>query len=139
MSTKLGCPQEFFYFNFCKSGHPDLSNESGSISTQCSVRYVRKAPVFVSTPTKDKFEVQAGHPLAVNFAYQGIPVPNPVWSRNGEKLEKNITNQHLHTALSVPEVDASFDGNYTCRIDNEAGFAQYEFSVEIKVPFVATI
>ena len=111
-----------------------VTNESGTIATSCYITYVRQAPSFVQMPKNEKYEVERGEPITLDFEYDGIPVPVPTWTFNDKPLMANISMQRKHTQLSIEHVEQDNDGNYACRIENEAGIAQFEFAIVVNNP-----
>ena len=112
-----------------------VTNESGSVSTGCAVKYVRKPPTFISTPNHEEIKVDKDEPVKVELDYQGIPLPRATWTKDGQSLEVGITHQRLHTVMELPKASESSQGHYCCRIDNEAGFAHLvDLIVEVPPP-----
>lgn len=73
-------------------------------------------------------EIVKGNPLLLGLQVKGNPYPSTQWYRNGYLL----ANQRSST-LSIPSVQPSDSGTYTCVLENIVGqFIWVEATVVVK-------
>lgn len=66
----------------------------------------------------------------------GIPQPSLLWLHNGEVLQQTSDDARVRllsndTLLQLSNVATSSAGKYTCHAENEAGFAEKIFHLDV--------
>lgn len=76
--------------------------------------------------------VVRGQAFSISFTYLAIPAPNFTWYINDNLFaEVQSTPQMNNTHYTMDFVNASEEGWYQCRIQNELGMAEYTIFVDI--------
>ena len=76
-----------------------ISNDSGEISSLCSLKYLRVAPEFTSAPV-ESLSVYVGSSLVLGCEFTGIPVPTVKWLKDRVAISKgDVTENEAITFL----------------------------------------
>ncbi|CAB3388186.1 Hypothetical predicted protein, partial [Cloeon dipterum] len=90
------------------------------------------APKFIS-PLNGKI-VDQGDNILLEGIVDGHPTPNVTWLKNGSELPSNceVTFKHNKVSLMIKEVAVNDAGKYTCKAENEAGYASSTADIVVK-------
>ncbi|XP_059475060.1 titin-like isoform X2 [Neocloeon triangulifer] len=90
------------------------------------------APKFIS-PLNGKI-VDQGEDVFLEGIVDGHPAPNVTWLKNGMELPSNcnVTFKHNKVSLTIKEVSVNDAGKYTCKAENEAGYASSTADIVVK-------
>ncbi|KAK7094973.1 hypothetical protein V1264_006443 [Littorina saxatilis] len=92
----------------------------------------------ILNPSSDRLSVVAGDAISMQCQVSGIPQPSLLWLHNGEVLQQTSDDARVRllsndTLLQLSNVATSSAGKYTCHAENEAGFAEKIFHLDVWV------
>ena len=109
-----------------------ISNDSGEISSLCSLKYLRVAPEFTSAPV-ESLSVYVGSSLVLGCEFTGIPVPTVKWLKDRAAISKgDVTENEAVSKLEVSQVTMADAGEYLVCIENDAGCTQFSTQVTVR-------
>ncbi|XP_076455301.1 hemicentin-1-like isoform X2 [Babylonia areolata] len=90
-------------------------------------------------PGSDKLSVVEGSSVSMQCQVSGIPQPSLLWLHNSEALQQTSDRPHLtllsnDTLLQLTDVRTEHAGKYTCHAENQAGFADKVYLLDVWVP-----
>ncbi|KAI8779431.1 hemicentin-1, partial [Biomphalaria glabrata] len=95
-------------------------------------------PPSIGKPTPDKLHVVEGQSISMRCSVTGLPEPSILWLKDGAVIleEKNGHKQILDNDTTLQIVDAHpvDRARYTCHAENQAGFAEKYFDLEVYEP-----
>lgn len=81
-------------------------------------------------------KLKGGQKLILDTKISGIPAPSVTWNHDDQQLEASnqvsIDSSSTHSKLVISDVSAQHAGKYKIIAQNEVGFAEAEFFVEVK-------
>ncbi|XP_012275891.1 neuroglian isoform X2 [Orussus abietinus] len=103
------------------------------ISTGASASQNKHAPVRQYTSRKNEVALR-GKKVELYCIYGGTPLPQIVWSKNGNQLRPNdrITQGNYGKSLIIKHVNFEDEGTYSCEASNGVGDAQ-SYSIKLQV------
>ncbi|XP_067656891.1 cell adhesion molecule 4-like [Haliotis asinina] len=78
--------------------------------------------------TRDKLEVEEGKPLTVRCFADCNPACTVTWWDTSTQM---VITGHVEAVLSMPAVDVSVSGQYTCHVNNSHGSASRNLTLEV--------
>ncbi|KAL8608110.1 hypothetical protein ACOMHN_016565 [Nucella lapillus] len=113
------------------------SNPAGQDEMEFTLK-VFVAPQILQ-PSSDKLSVVEGKSVSMQCQVSGIPKPSLLWLHNSDVLQQNADNPHVSflsndTLMQLIDVRTKHEGKYTCHAENQAGFADKVFYLEVWVP-----
>ncbi|XP_059151468.1 hemicentin-1-like [Physella acuta] len=95
-------------------------------------------PPLIGKPTPDRLHVHQGQSISMRCAVIGNPEPTILWFKDGAVIleEENGRKQILDHSMTLQIVDVQpLDrARYTCHAENQAGFAEKYFDLEVYEP-----
>ncbi|KAH9500753.1 Hemicentin-1, partial [Bulinus truncatus] len=95
-------------------------------------------PPSIGKPTPDKLHVIEGQSISMRCTVTGLPEPSILWLKDGAVIleEENSHKQILDNDTTLQIVDAHpvDRARYTCHVENQAGFAEKYFDLEVYEP-----
>ena len=90
----------------------------------------------ILNPNPDRLSVVVGNTISMQCRVSGIPQPSLLWLHNGKVLLQTTYNEHIsflsnETLLQLSDVTTADAGKYTCHAENEAGFAEKVFHLDV--------
>lgn len=85
---------------------------------------LKSEPATFVKKIKD-YNVETGQPFILESTYTGTPPIYVTWERNGVEIVQtercNLTTTEKSCILEILSSSKEDDGEYTCRVENEAG------------------
>ncbi|XP_067651958.1 cell adhesion molecule 4-like [Haliotis asinina] len=78
--------------------------------------------------TRDRLEVEDGKPVTVTCSSDCNPSCTVTWWSTSRQV---VMTGHRKAVLSIPAVDVSMSGQYTCRVNNRHGSASRNLTLEV--------
>ena len=87
-------------------------------------------------PKKTKLDILEHLPLQLTCKFDGYPVPEITWYKDGIQIFENETLKFINDGkiLNIPDTKAWFTGNYSCVGKNEIGTTELKYDVLILSP-----
>lgn len=92
-------------------------------------------PPLIHSPATDRLSVIMGDSISMKCNVTGIPTPTLLWLHNTEVL---LTSQDSHVSilsndslLQLSKVTPADAGKYTCHAENQAGFSEKIFHLDV--------
>ena len=100
--------------------------------------------VIVDYP--DSPQVTIGHNVSVLCSASGIPLPNIMWSREGQSdnvnssrlvlLSRVLDATHIISELTLRDAERQDDGQYSCTASNDIGTHTENFYLQVQGMYV---
>ncbi|PVD21525.1 hypothetical protein C0Q70_17323 [Pomacea canaliculata] len=96
-------------------------------------------PPQILEAATEKLSVVAGNAISMQCRVTGIPTPTLVWLHNSATLLQTDDDNTVRllsndSLLQLSDVQVDDGGEYTCHAENEAGFADKTFILDVWVP-----
>lgn len=93
----------------------------------------------ILNPSPDRISIIAGNAVSMQCRVVGIPEPSLLWLHNDEVLLQTTDDEHVRllsndSLLQLSDVTPADEGKYTCHAENQAGFTDKYFYLEVWVP-----
>ncbi|NP_001091843.1 titin2 [Bombyx mori] len=109
-------------------------NDHGEVETSCVVG-IQQKPVITISNEDIKQKHKVGDEWLVTAVIEGIPPPEVIWYKNGNKLENdkeyNITTKEKTSVIRIKELKRSHSSKYTIEASNTAGTSSVEVTLKV--------